>query len=115
VTVARNSDFGKNDRQYFCRSHLGALLNPGDTVLGYDFSTANLNDADLKGLRGGARSLPDIVLVRKSYPARRKKIRTRAWKLKALAKEREDSRYQQSNYEYVFTSFSVLSYLVGLN
>jgi len=92
ITIARNSDFGKNDRQFVTRTHLGALLSPGDTVLGYDMTTANVNDADLAGLRGGARSLPEIILVRKSYPTRRRKSKNRIWKLKALAKEQEDQR-----------------------
>jgi nonsense-mediated mRNA decay protein 3 len=95
VTVARNSDFGRNDKQFFIRSHLGAVLNPGDTVLGYDLSTANINDSDLEGLRGGWNSLPEVVLVRKSYPVRRKKNRDRHWRLQALAKEREEQRKQQ--------------------
>ena len=32
-------------------THLGALLHEGDTVLGYDLSTAVLNDDDLKPLK----------------------------------------------------------------
>jgi nonsense-mediated mRNA decay protein 3 len=110
ITVARNSDFGRNDRTFYIRTHLGNVLNPGDTVLGYDLSTANINDADLEGLRGGWNSLPEVVLVRKAYPVRRKKIRTRHWKLKALAKEREEQRKsQQQADEYVNCSIKYYS------
>lgn len=96
ITVAKNSDFGRNDRQFITRTHLGNLLNPGDMVAGYDVSTANLNEQDLEGLRGGAKNLPDIVLVHKSYPERRNKPRNRHWKLKALAKERENNMNRKS-------------------
>lgn len=99
ITVAKNSDFGRNDRHFLTRTHLGHLLNPGDMVLGYDLSTANFNDQDLVGLRGGVKNLPDIVLVRKSYPQRRNKIKQRHWKLKALAKEREESLNRRSELE----------------
>ena len=36
VCVQQLSNTGLSDQQYFCRTHLGHLLNPGDTVLGYD-------------------------------------------------------------------------------
>lgn len=90
--VARSSDFGSNDTQFMARTHLGHILHPGDTCLGYDVSTANFNDADLEGLRGRQKVLPDVVLVRKSYPARRKSGRSRNWKLRQLDKEVDDEK-----------------------
>lgn len=85
VHVARMSDFGRNDEQFIARSHLGAILSPGDTVLGYDLARANFNNDDFDHLN--AANLPDVVLVRKAYPARRKKTRQRNWKLQQLGKE----------------------------
>lgn len=35
VWVSKMSDLGVNDQQYFCRTHIGHLINTGDTVLGY--------------------------------------------------------------------------------
>lgn len=35
ITVARERDFGVNDQQFVCISHLGNLLREGDVVLGY--------------------------------------------------------------------------------
>jgi len=90
VTVARTADFGSNDTQFLTRTHLGHLLHPGDSCLGYDLSTANFNDMDLEGLRG--RSLPDLILVRKSYPERRKSGKARVWKLKQLDKDVDDDK-----------------------
>jgi len=33
VQVAKESDFGRNDKVYFAKTHLGHLLSPGDWVL----------------------------------------------------------------------------------
>ncbi|KAL6008466.1 hypothetical protein ACLOJK_033977 [Asimina triloba] len=89
--VARASDFGRNDRIFNVKTHLGHLLNPGDYALGYDLYGANSNDVELdkhKGLQ-----LPDAVLVKKSYEEKRQKRRgkARAWKLKNLDMEVDNS------------------------
>jgi len=83
--VARVADFGKNDTMFNTRTHLGHRLKPGDYALGYDLSTANFNDDDTSNLR--PEQMPDVILVKKTYPERRKKNRTRHWQLKHLAKE----------------------------
>jgi len=90
ITVARMSDIGRNDIQFYIRSHLGKFLNPGDTVAGYDLTTANLVEDDLTGMRG--EPLPEIILIKKVYPNRRHSKKARHWKLKALAKEQELAR-----------------------
>lgn len=82
-----------SDAIYHCRTHLGSVLKPGDTVMGYYLSTANFNDPNFETLR--ADRIPEVVLVRKSYPARRKKgasgsAAKRKWKLKSMAKEAGD-------------------------
>lgn len=85
VQVARKSDFGRNDTMFIVRSHLGAILQPGDTAMGYDLVISNFNNNDFDLLDRG--SLPDIVLVKKGYPNRRRKNRQRNWKLQQLSKE----------------------------
>ncbi|KAG0759204.1 hypothetical protein G6F57_007740 [Rhizopus arrhizus] len=85
VHVARMSDFGRNDEEFIARSHLGAFLNPGDTVMGYDLTRANFNNGEFDQL--SQTELPDVVLVRKSYPARKKKSKQRNWKIQQLGKE----------------------------
>eukprot|EP00850_Spirogloea_muscicola_P001308 SM000005S17105 [mRNA] locus=s5:238131:241092:+ [translate_table: standard] len=89
ATVARSTDFGRNDTQFLVRTHLGNLLSPGDHVAGYDLYGANLNDAELE--KHKALVLPDVVLVKKSYEEKRRRRRGRArpWKLKSLAMEVE--------------------------
>lgn len=87
VQVARVSDFGKNDTIFFVRTHLGHLLNPGDFALGYDLHAANSNDIEIDKYKG--LSIPEVILVKKSYEERRikKRGKPRAWKLKSLNME----------------------------
>ncbi|OBZ65533.1 60S ribosomal export protein NMD3 [Grifola frondosa] len=70
---------------FHTRTHLGGILQPGDTALGYFLTHANFNSDDFAALP--AHRVPDIVLVKKTYPNRRKKTKTRAWKLRSIAKE----------------------------
>lgn len=66
VEVARVADFGSNDDIIVVRSHLGGVLQVGDTVLGYDLRTSNAGlDDDM------LRTLPlEVYLVRKKRPAK---------------------------------------------
>jgi nonsense-mediated mRNA decay protein 3 len=70
---------------FHTRTHLGAILQPGDTVLGYHLTNANYNSEDFSSLPSSR--IPDIVLVKKAYPNRRKKSKARNWQLKSMAKE----------------------------
>ncbi|EMD42356.1 hypothetical protein CERSUDRAFT_148132 [Gelatoporia subvermispora B] len=70
---------------FHTRTHLGGILQPGDAVMGYYLTNANFNSDDFAKLP--SHRIPDIVLVRKAYPNRRKKNKTRAWRLKSIAKE----------------------------
>jgi len=90
VILARSSDFGQNDRQFVASTHLGHLFKPGDIALGYDLSTAIFNDADIQALRSRRIDMPDVILVRKGYPERRRKSRQRPWHLHSLPKEADD-------------------------
>jgi nonsense-mediated mRNA decay protein 3 len=79
---------GGDDGIYHTRTHLGAILQPGDTVLGYHLTNANFNNNEFEALDQGR--IPDVILVRKTYPNRRKKSKARNWKLRSIAKEAED-------------------------
>jgi nonsense-mediated mRNA decay protein 3 len=80
---------GGNDETFHTRTHLGAVLKPGDTVIGYYLSTSNFNDSNWESLNSNR--VPEVILVRKTFPARRKKggnsAKKRKWKLKSMAKE----------------------------
>ncbi|TDL24889.1 NMD3-domain-containing protein [Rickenella mellea] len=81
-------DEGTVDQIYHTRTHLGGILQPGDTVLGYHLSRANFNSDDFAALLTDR--IPDVVLVKKAYPNRRKKNKTRNWRLRSMAKEVEE-------------------------
>lgn len=92
ATVARASDLGHNDITYFVRTHLGQLLRAGDSVMGYLIAGANYN-SDLFDIIDNSRAygstIPDVVLVKKHYPNRRKN-KKRQWKLKRMNKDEGD-------------------------
>ncbi|CAH7686133.1 NMD3 family-domain-containing protein [Phakopsora pachyrhizi] len=73
---------------FHTRTHLGGILRPGDTVLGYHLTNSNFNDDNFSSLNSDR--IPEVVLVRKTYPDRRKKNKKRKWRLRSIAKEAED-------------------------
>ncbi|KAF2859254.1 NMD3-domain-containing protein [Piedraia hortae CBS 480.64] len=96
ATVAKASDLGES---YLVRTHLGAILNVGDSVMGYHLKETQFNHPEFEAIldsKKHAARVPDVVLVRKHYPARRKK-KTRQWKLKRLGPEtvKEEVDYEQ--------------------
>lgn len=82
---------GASSHIYHTRTHLGGVLQPGDTALGYFLTHSNFNSPAFESLDPSR--VPDVILVKKSYPNRRKKSagRARPWKLKSIAKEAEDN------------------------
>ncbi|SJX64274.1 probable NMD3-nonsense-mediated mRNA decay protein [Sporisorium reilianum f. sp. reilianum] len=88
VSPLNATSFGEADAVYHTRTHLGAILQPGDTVMGYHLRVANFNSATWDTIP--ADRMPDVVLVKKSYPERKKRSKNRMWKLKSMAKEAED-------------------------
>ena len=76
---------GLTNQIYHTRTHLGSILQPGDTALGYFLTNANYNSDHFSSLPPGR--IPDIILVKKTYPNRRKKSKARNWKLRSIAKD----------------------------
>lgn len=103
--VARVSDFGKNDRISFVRTHLGHLLSPGDYALGYDLYGANSNDVELDKYKG--LDIPDAILIKKSYEEKRQKKqgKPRSWKLKSLNMETDDAAKGRDNQEKAHSEY----------
>lgn len=67
AVVAREEDMGVNDVTYSITTHLGHLLAPGDTAMGYDLSRVSMalvQDAAIERLSA---PLPEVVLVRKHF------------------------------------------------
>uniref|UniRef100_A0A914LGG1 60S ribosomal export protein NMD3 n=4 Tax=Meloidogyne TaxID=189290 RepID=A0A914LGG1_MELIC len=82
VWVVKSDQVGQsNANSICCRTHLGHLLNPGDSVMGYNIWQSNLNDRIFDLVK--EEKVPDVVLVRKVYD-RTRRARKRQWKLKRI-------------------------------
>ena len=68
LQVARAADLGRNDRVLFTRTHLGGILHPGDTALGFDLEHGNYTDPDLDRFLSRGGSMPDVILVGTANP-----------------------------------------------
>ncbi|KAF2754628.1 nonsense-mediated mRNA decay protein 3 [Pseudovirgaria hyperparasitica] len=89
ATVVRADDMAGGSQEYFVKTHLGAIVHPGDSVMGYHLTNTNFNSELYDALEGNstyANNLPDVVLVKKLY-ARKKKNKARTWRVKRMAKE----------------------------
>jgi nonsense-mediated mRNA decay protein 3 len=92
ATVARTSDLGANNTTYFTRTHLGGLLHAGDSVMGYHLTGTNFNNRHFEAIEQNhsySSSIPDVMLVKKFY-ARKKKNKSRNWRLKRMNKDEGD-------------------------
>jgi nonsense-mediated mRNA decay protein 3 len=100
ATVARASDLGLNNTTYFTRTHLGGVLHVGDSVLGYHLTGTNFNDTNFEAIEESNQygsTIPDVILVKKHYP-RKKKPKSRGWKLRRIVREEEEpTRRQDQN------------------
>lgn len=86
ATVARASDLGVNDQTFYTRTHLGNVINPGDSVMGYMLTGTLFNSPQYDALEESntyASQIPDVMLVKKFY-ARKKKSKNRNWRLKRM-------------------------------
>ncbi|KAI6117304.1 NMD3 family-domain-containing protein [Pisolithus croceorrhizus] len=84
-TVMDYETAAESTQIFHTRTHLGAILQPGDTAMGYYLTSSNFNSDDFAKLSPDR--IPDVVLVKKAYPNRRKKSKARPWKLRSIAKE----------------------------
>lgn len=88
VEVCRACDMGVNDKTFYVRSHLGAILHPGDSCMGYYLANTNFNSDLWDSL--DTDNTPEVVLIKKHYTRKSKKRRNRKWKLKRMAYEHND-------------------------
>lgn len=93
VEIMRSYD----SRVFRMRTHLGGILHPGDTAMGYLLDNSNFNDHNFEDIN---RSLiPSVILVKKYYPRNKKKTKSRAWKLRRLAAEQSDMSSRKQDQE----------------
>ncbi|XP_023210923.1 60S ribosomal export protein NMD3-like, partial [Centruroides sculpturatus] len=97
VWVVRSSELGLTNDLIHSRTHMGHLLKPGDTVLGYDIRNSNVNNVNFDKLRKDR--VPDVVLVKKVYCNQSSRHRKRKWKLKHLSSDMDlDSQSDNKDY-----------------
>lgn len=108
ATVARASDMGSSDQTYFTRTHLGSLLNVGDSVLGYHLEGTNFNNElfdKLAESKQYSAQIPDVMLIKKHYE--RKKKNKRNWKVKRMAKEESEMLPRKQDQERLERDFEM--------
>ncbi|KAK9304245.1 hypothetical protein QLX08_004249 [Tetragonisca angustula] len=97
VWVVRSSNLGLNENLIHTRSHLGHILKPGDTVLGYALSESNINDENFEMLNKDV--IPDVILTKKNYTQdRAARRRMRAWKLKHMIEDKDSMATDNNDY-----------------
>lgn len=69
----------------FTDCYFGNILKHGDMVIGYDIKKMNIYE-DLQ-MMGHQRTIPDVVLIRKQYPERK---RRKLWKLQRMDIEKNE-------------------------
>ena len=109
ATVARASDLGVNDNAYFTRTHLGGVLHAGDSVLGYHLTGTNFNNPQFEQLElsnSYASTIPDVMLVKKFY-ARKKKPKSRNWRLKRMEKDEGEMLPKKADQERLEADFEM--------
>ena len=103
IEVARSSDMGVNDDTYWVKSHLGGVLHPGDTAMGYFLANSNLNNPEYEGMLKSIDNLPDVVLIKKVFPERQKrkpgKIRQLDKEVSEMAPRKQDVEKLERDYE----------------
>lgn len=108
ATIARASDMGSNDRTYYARTHLGGVLHPGDSVLGYHLTGTVFNNPQFEELEQSnqySSTIPDVVLVKKHY-ARKKKPK-RNWRLRRMDKEESEMLPRKQDQERMEADFEM--------
>lgn len=98
VEVTRIDDM---ETTYNVRTHLGRFLHPGDSVMGYMLTGTNFNNPQFEAMEEShtySSRIPDVVLVKKHYPRKRRQ-RNRNWRLKRMAKDEGELLPKKSDQE----------------
>lgn len=97
VWLVKAAELGINKNPIHARTHLGHVLKPGDSALGYGLVDNNINDGNFEALDGNA--VPDVILVKKFYGSDRTAWRrARMWKLKHIAPDIVEMGVESNDY-----------------
>lgn len=89
VWLVKASELGINESTIHTKTHLGHILKPGDSVMGFDLRDANINNAEFELLK--PEQIPDILLIKKHYADRMDRKKNRNWKLKHIVEDVMDT------------------------
>jgi nonsense-mediated mRNA decay protein 3 len=84
VQICKEDEIGLENSIMNVTTHLGNILQIGDTVIGYDIKNSNLNDENLDSY--SQLQIPDVIIIRKCYDRPGKRF----WGLKKWKIERGD-------------------------
>ena len=87
--LIKTSELGKHENYVHTKTHLGAQLNPGDMVLGFDVANSNVNDDNYEAYSTSNKLLPDVIVVKKFYVDRATRNAKRKWKLRRIKVDTE--------------------------
>ena len=87
--MIKSAEMSKNGQQFHTKTHLGHLLNIGDSALGFDFANANVNDDNLDAIK--PEDLPDVILVKKLYGDKVKRHKNRKFMLDRLPIDKDQA------------------------
>lgn len=87
--MARATDYGVNDKTFITHTHLGEFINFNDTVLCYDLNECQIEEIENYDI-SHKHALPDVIIVKKTYPKTRKRQNKRIWKINRLGMEKLD-------------------------
>jgi nonsense-mediated mRNA decay protein 3 len=108
LAEATISPVSNMSESFFVRTHLGGVLHPGDSVMGYYLTGANFNSPEFEAIlesRQYGSTIPDVVLVKKHY-TRTRKAKGRNWRLKRIgAQEASDRKGEQDRIERDYEMF----------
>ncbi|KAJ6637763.1 60S ribosomal export protein NMD3, partial [Pseudolycoriella hygida] len=85
VWLVKAAELGINENTIHTKTHLGHILKPGDSVMGYNLLDSNINDVNFDKLDKS--KVPDVVIVKKHYGDSTGRRNNRNWKLKHLPEE----------------------------
>ena len=95
--VARESDFGFNDTIFQTITHLGHVLKPGDTALGYDLTNVVMDLASERRMSESGQDPLEIILVKKSFEKSGSKAKPKSKKRRQAPWHRGKREYHEDS------------------
>lgn len=85
--MIRACELGTHENYIHTRTHLGHLLKPGDSAMGFDLANANINDTHFEKLK--MEKIPEVILIKKVFGDKMSRCQKRRWKLRRLQLDME--------------------------